>query len=345
MADKKETDLVLEDQEKADKAFEAGYESDDSHQLDDTNNKSTTNDNPQDDKNIDDTSKDQKIDIDPTVNIDEWDGVPAPIRAKFEKMSTALDNATNIANSASGRASKLQSELTRSQKKQQAKIIPTDQQLRDAMGDQEKLNALKEDWPDLAGAMEELKSSVTTAVGGGLDRVKKEVLTEMKSYAHQSQEELTNKIKLDTLHPGWQDTSNSEEFKNWIYEGGPNSQEQRAYNQLLVDSAYTQKSSPGRSAELTRQAAEYYESLLTQYPTWAGEKGNLYGNSSGDAAVKLLNMHKKEFTVAKKDDNRRKKQMLAANVAPTSGNGVKPPPDSSIDVDAAFEEGFTSNNY
>jgi hypothetical protein len=348
MTDREDADQALEDQEKekkTNKAFEAGFESDDSYNLDDADNKDTPIEDPEDSANIDNKPEDQKIDADPTINVDEWEGVPDPIRKRFEQMSMSLEKATSIANSASGRANKLQGELHNYKKAPPAKVVPTDQQLRDAMGNQEKLEALKEDWPDLAGAMEELKGSVTTAVGGGLDRVKNEVLREMQDYTAKSQEQLANRIKLDNLHPGWQDNSNSDEFKGWIYDGGPNSQEQKAYDQLLSESASIQNSSPARSAELSKQAAEYFNNLLDQYPIWAGEKGNLYGDSSVNSAIKLLDMHKKAFTVTKKDTNLKNKQVLADNVTPTSGKGIKRPTDSSVDVQAAFKEGFTSNNY
>lgn len=280
---------------------------------------------------------------------DEWAGVPDVLKNRFEKMALDLEKATNIANSASGRASKLQSQLAKQDITEAEKPKPTGDQIREAMVDKTKRDALREDWGDFAEALDEIDNQVSTAVGSELDKLRQE----MYSQNNQAQEHLAIQRNLDINHPGWESTISSDNFKNWIYKDGPSKEERDTYEQRI---GYAQQlnveNMPSQADALFTEANAYYNSLLTRYPTWANDRGSLYGDPSGDAAIKLLDMHKQTVDTtshvndtANVEQQAKNRQRLAANVAPTSGSGSASSPGAEQDAEAAFEAGFKSTGY
>lgn len=283
-----------------------------------------------------------------TVNTDEWEGVPEAIRAKFETLGTELTRVTNIANSASGRASKLQSALDTQANKQTTEDIKpqlTSDQLRAAMGNKEKRDALREDFSDFAIALDEMDERVSNAVGTAID----ELRTEFQSSNTQASQEFELRRNLDIKHPGWETTSLSDDFKNWAYENGPTVEERTTYENTLSYANSLKNNSPTEATTLYNNANNYYNDLLAKYPTWADAKGTLYGDPSGDAALSLLDMYKAAMPEITDTDTRstvstqvKNQQRLEDNVAPTHGTSRRTPPDNDQDVEAAFSAGFNS---
>ena len=269
------------------------------------------------------------------VVADEWAGLPESLKIKFQEMEAKVSKAEQVASTASGRAAKLQSEMSKN-RAPPVKAVPTSQQLQAAMGSQAKLDALKEDWPDLAEAIGEMKSSVNTAVGGQMDKMRSEIIKEMRAYNAEAIEDASVITKLDNKHPGWQNTSATQEFRDWVYKGGPSQQEILGYENRLYQARASKESAPEQSAALFGQADAYYNQLLNLYPVWADDKGSLFGDSSGLSALKLLDKHKAlsatpEVVIDNKD---KQKKRLESNLSPTSGNGARKQQDTNADKDA-----------
>ena len=282
--------------------------------------------------------------------VDEWAGVPEAIRAKFETLGTELTRVQNIANSASGRASKLQGALDRQANEQTLednKPQLTSDQLRGAMGSKEKREALREDFSDFAQALDEMDDHFATSVGTAIDNLR----TEFQTSSQQSSQDFEIRRNLDIRHPGWETTVLDDTFKNWVYKDGPTEEERTTYENTLSYAQSLHNNSPTEANALYNNANTYYNDLLAKYPTWAASKGSLYGDPSGDAALSLLDMHKKSLpapTVTEpeiKDTANtqiKNQQRLADNVAPTHGTSLRTPPDTDQDVEAAFSAGFNS---
>jgi hypothetical protein len=279
--------------------------------------------------------------------VDEWEGVSDAIKKRFESMSSELSRVTNIANSASGRANKLQSQLQQSLSKPAEAPKPTSQQILDALADKAKRDALRDEWPDFAETFDELDTTISTAVGSQIDALRAE-------FAAQQEQQAASQVKyvLDMRHPGWENTVVDEGFKSWVYDGGPTSDERTEYENVLSYAQSLSNNSPSEAKKLFGQANEIYNSMLSKYPDWADDRGKLYGDPSGDAAIKLLDMHKavqvpevqnSSGTVDRSiSQQERNKQRLAANVAPTSGGNRPVVNEVTDDLEAAFEAGFNS---
>lgn len=284
----------------------------------------------------------------PAPEVDEWEGIPDVMRTRFEAMETNLKQATDIAKSASGRTNKLQSALDK-QKNQipVEKPKPTKDQILEALSNKEKRDELRVDWDVLASALDDMDQSVSNSVGSAIDNIRSELLEEARNINRESMRELEVKRNLDIKHPGWENTVNDADFKSWVYEGGPSEQERTHYESLLGQAG---KAIPENSAAAFQQANEYYETLLDANPVWASQKGSLYGNSSGDAAVSLLD----SFKLSKPRETEtppaevlvnKNRQRLEDNIAPTRGNSLNIPQSDAADVEKAFEDGFTGSSY
>ncbi len=286
---------------------------------------------------------------------DEWEGVSDVIRDKFKTMGTELERVTNIANSASGRANKLQSQIQReAAKPEDAPQKLTSQQIHEAIVDKEKRDVLREEWPDFAAAFDEMDATISNAVGSQIDVLKNDILKGQHEATVVHQQYVADQIKytLDTRHPGWENTVVDKSFKDWVYKDGPAVVERDEYENALRYAQSLKNNSPAESEALFTQANQMYGAMLTKYPAWASDRGTLYGDPSGSAAVKLLDMHKssnkpeiEEITGLKDEyaaQQERNRERLVRNIAPTSGDGRQVSVDDKADVQEAFESGFNS---
>ena len=113
---------------------------------------------------------------------------------------------------------------------------------------------------------------------------------------------------------------------------------------------------PEQQSQLAQDAQNYYANLLNLHPAWAEDRGNLYGDPSGDAAIHLLDLHK-EFKSAKIPNitspaaqdtqalHTRNQRKLEDNITPTSGSGIPNHSNGTEDVNKAFLDGFNSSGY
>ncbi len=294
---------------------------------------------------------DKKVEPKAEDKTDEWEGVPDSIKARFDKMDADLKRVTNIANTASGRASKLQGQL---EKQEAPKPKPTSETIRAAMTDKTKRDELRGDFSEFAEAMDESDDRVANAVGAAMDKFK----AEMTEASSRSQNDFDVKRNLDIRHPGWEATVSKEEFKSWVYEGGPDATERTDYENLLDYAQNLHGNSPTESAAIFDKANKYYNDLLARYPVWANEKGSLFNDPSGASAVKLLDVYTENANIINNDrikkveeDEAKAKaknileknqQRLADNVTPTSSNINDVPPATEQDVEKAFADGFNN---
>ena len=277
--------------------------------------------------------------------IDEWAGVPEAMKLRFQDMEANLSKVQNIANSASGRANKLQSQLAKQTNEAPAeKSKPTSEQLLAAMTSSDKRDKLGEDFPEFAIVFDEMDKSVSNSVGAAMDDLRQEMRAEAQNISNLSMAEFEIKRSLDNKHPGWENTVQDKEFKKWAYEGGPNDQESAYYDSLVFQA---NQAAPEESAVLFETANNYFASMLESHPVWARDKGSLYGDPSGSAAISLLDLYVKDKPPAPAPEVRVPAQELSdnrfeENLTPTSGRGRQAPATTTDAVEKAFSEGFNS---
>jgi len=341
---------------KVEEAFTAGYEDkeiDLSAELDETPTAAelaaaTKNDLEANKPEIKDKAPGAGDEIKDKVEVDEWAGVPVAIREKFEAMNANLTKVQNIANSASGRANKLQGRLDK-QENQAPEIKPvlTSEELLGAMTNKDKRETLREEFSEFAAALDEIDESVSTSVGAAIDKLQIEMRAEAKTINAASMAELEIKRTLDIKHPGWENTVQDDKFKSWVYEGGPGKQESDYYDSLVFQA---HQAEPADKAALFGTAKKYFDSLVDGHPVWAEEKGKLFGDSSGEAAISMLDKFVKdnlapaptaeELAAAAQQDE--EENIFEANLVPTRGNSHKAPVATTDAVNKAFLDGFKS---
>ena len=277
--------------------------------------------------------------------IDEWDGVPEAMKVRFQAMEVNLTKVQNIANSASGRANKLQSLVDKKTNETPVeKPKPTSEQLLSAMTSNDNRDKLREDFPEFAVVFDEMDKSVSSSVGSAMDKLREEMREENKNTNAIAMEEFEIKRSLDIKHPGWENTVQDTEFKKWAYEGGPSEQESAYYDSLVFQA---NQSAPEESAALFETANTYFSSMMQSHPVWALEKGSLYGDSSGKAAISLLDLYVKDKKPEPAPEVTEPAKTLIdtrfeENLTPTSGRGRQAPAPSTDAVERAFSEGFNS---
>ena len=274
--------------------------------------------------------------------VDPWEGVSPAVKAHMEELEAKLEKSINVANSASGRANKLQSQIDKQlNQKPVVKTQPTSDQLLAAMTSSEKRKKLGDDFPDFAVVLDEMDRSVSTSVGAAIDGLRTELRAEASNNSTAVSKDFEIKRNLDNVHPGWEDTVHDEECKTWVYEGGPSKQESAYYDSLLTQAA---QAAPQEAANLYDSANRYYGSLIQSYPVWADKKGSAYGDSSGSSAIELLTSYKKDKPPApgQRAQEQETNSTFEDNLTPTSGQSRQAPAAPTEDVEKAFSDGFNS---
>lgn len=280
----------------------------------------------------------------------EWAGVPLAIRNKFEAMNKDLTRVQNMASSASGRANKLQGIIDKkANEAPEVKPVLTSEELLGAMVNKDKRELLREEFGEFAAALDEVDESVSTSVGSAIDKLRIEMRAEAKKINEASMAELEIKRTLDNKHPGWENTIQDKKFKTWVYEGGPGQQESDYYESLVFQA---NQAAPADAAALFGTASKYFDTLVVSHPVWAEEKGKLFGDSSGEAAISMLDLFVKdnlapaptaeELAAAAAEQQDEEENLFEANLVPTRGNSHKAPVATTDAVNKAFEDGFNS---
>lgn len=255
---------------------------------------------------------------------DEWKGVSTAMRERVEKAER--QNSSDI-----GRIKALQTKLTDAQKAaiKPDKPVPSPDQLRAAMTDKKKMAELKTEWPGHAEALEESMD----VVGERIDRQANEFQVKISA-----SEQKANKNLLDINHKGWENIIDGDDFSTWVYEGGPNAEEQAAYNLL-------------RTSGKLEEADTYYAGMMNRHTVWAEDRGKLYGSPEVVDSIDLLTLYKaaqqeeKDNKDSSADEQREaeaeaRRKKLEDNVTPTDGKGGSHT-NATQSADEAFEAGFS----
>ena len=110
--------------------------------------------------------------------------------------------------------------------KQSGSEAPTSQQIKEASTDGEKMQALREDFPEFADALDELRSQESShakALKGETEALQGK-LSAAERYVRSTATELQKlqQIRyLDKAHPDWEDVIQTEEYTNWLYNQPP----------------------------------------------------------------------------------------------------------------------------
>lgn len=91
----------------------------------------------------------------------------------------------------------------------------------------EKWEALKKDYPDIAEAMESQLNGIRSQYEGELSRIKGEV-EPLKQYQQQAQQELhisSQMQALESQHPDWRDVVQTEDYNQWLQTQPPSVQQ------------------------------------------------------------------------------------------------------------------------
>lgn len=152
---------------------------------------------------------------------------------------------------------------------------PTTSQMRDAMQSGAKLNALKEEFPEWAEAIEESMQSVASRI----PQVDMEGINQRFQTTEQTAAQLMNRARqmarLDMAHPDWEQTIATDQFQNWLMNQSPETQALAdsenatdAIKALDSFSEFVKASEPDLTAQ-RRQKNTRLESAVT--PTSGGQ--------------------------------------------------------------------------
>ncbi len=131
-------------------------------------------------------------------------------------------------NSVNGRVSayQRQAEQYKQQLEQRQQPQAGDNPQGSGMSD-EKWEALKKDYPDIAEAMESQLNGIRSQYEGELSRIKGEV-EPLKQYQQQAQQELhisSQMQALESQHPDWRDVVQTEDYNQWLQTQPPSVQQ------------------------------------------------------------------------------------------------------------------------
>lgn len=193
----------------------------------------------------------------------------------FEQLNQRL---RNLEGKVGGWTDKLDKALAGAKAEAGTAAAPSEAQIAAAKQSTEKFDALKEEFPEWAEALEERLGVFEAALKGSgqeqpdVDQVRSEVLSEVDVRVSQAVSEARELGRLDARHPDWEQTINSEEFVAWSLEGGPSLEDYQAMKQL----------------ESEADATERVNDWARQYPEWWGNRGARIFSPKAADAIALL---------------------------------------------------------
>lgn len=157
--------------------------------------------------------------------VDPWDGVPQVVREQLEAVSGKLssvdkisDRIRNIEGHIGGLSSQVKQFVAASKAVAKTGVeAPTDAQIEKAAQSSEKWQAIKEDYPDWAEALEERLAQEKHAAPD-LDGIQRKVDESVGSINNTLRAELrrAHETIVEIKHPEWRKDVNTSEFKSWF---------------------------------------------------------------------------------------------------------------------------------
>lgn len=184
---------------------------------------------------------------------------------------------------------------------------PSQDQITEALADEEAMQQLVEEWPSFKPFADTLKN-VSQKVDQ-LTQLSNNNASESFS-RNEIIEETREVVALDVAHPGWQKVVKGDDFVDWLVEGGPSLNDyyrMKAYEEVAGD-----------------KADAMIETWRTTYPEWWDKKGvGVYGDST-ESSIKVLNEFS-EYKESKappstpKPKPNKRQERLARAATPESG--------------------------
>lgn len=220
-------------QQEADNAFEAGF----------SQERPTLEEAPEVEAEQQQEQPEQQPEPEPEKVVDPWDGVPQVVREQLEAVSGKLnsvdkisDRIRNIEGHIGGLSSQVKQFVAASKAVAKTGVdAPTEAQIEKAAQSSEKWQAIKEDYPDWAEALEERLAQEKRAVPD-LDGIQRKVDESVGSINNVLRTELrrAHETIVEIKHPEWRKDVNTKEFKSW-FESQPNDLKQLAASENAAD--------------------------------------------------------------------------------------------------------------
>lgn len=120
---------------------------------------------------------------------------------------------------------------------------PTEQEIKDALADPEAMDAFREEWPDIAGPVEQMLNSrlaaieekVQQQIAGSQQAINQSLEPIQAERAQQARQQ--EAAALEAAHPNWMETVRSAEFGQWLQQQ-PQAVQQLTSSEAASDAAY-----------------------------------------------------------------------------------------------------------
>ena len=278
---------------------------------------------------------------------DEWEGVHPKVRQLLEGITGTVGTLTNTVKRTEGRVGALQSAMDAAKNVEKAGgAAPTPKEIAEAAKSSENWERAKVDYPDWVEAMEDRLAAERAKTAPAKPVDVSALRSELNEVIKSSINEAREMMNLDRIHPGWQQTVGTPEFKTYALEGGPSIKQYDHYK--LFD--YLSESEQGLDGRFqtneardryAQRAKEMVAGFAREFPQWWGERGASLFDGTSTGARRTLD----SYAARQKQDNPpdtkgKRTERLAAAVAP---KGVPQAGQTSESIEAAFAAGFSGN--
>lgn len=155
----------------------------------------------------------------PPKVVDPWAGIAPEIKEAFTSMSSKVESFDAMAlrlKQAESRIGALQNKLT------QAPPAPTDEEKRIAAEDDEKWNALKEDFPEWANEMERRSAKTDTTLKDQREeylKAQQDIKSELGKKIDEIEQKVTVQLEKSALslkYSDWENIIETKDYKQWL---------------------------------------------------------------------------------------------------------------------------------
>jgi len=170
------------------------------------------------------------------TQVDPWEGVPEAVKNQFAELNnklSAFEKLEQRLRKSEGHVGDLIKKVNASQKA--AENAPTKEQIAAAAEDEQKLAALKEEWPEWADALERSEKRITDKLAGSVDvsKIRADLETDFSQKLSTVQAQFEDRL-VGFAHKGWKETVKTDDFRNWLA-AQPQETKQLAYSERADD--------------------------------------------------------------------------------------------------------------
>lgn len=245
---------------------------------------------------------------------DPWGGVPDVVKTSIQRLEQATSSIPTQIRKLQGqfgtlnRDIKIAQQTATEQTKEAGSKAPTQAEIDEATKTEAAWKALEEDYPDwasaLGGQMKLLEKRLETKIPNvNLDEFGNRILDTVDQRMRQNNQMQREYGKIDFKHPDWENTINSEEYRDWLFQGGPTVDEFFSFKTL-------EDSDPAKANEVLND-------IIRRHPTWWSDKGSKLFSDHAKEAIELLDAY------------------TASKAGEEPGSGNPPPADTSANSRSA----------